>query len=138
MDKKGEQYDKIANKGEKEVIFKEGDLMWVGLAKNTVATTGDRRKLRPFSPMNPLHVSVLPVNNTRQCPMGPTVFRVKKEVAAAGNQRLEDSIEKLTSLVRQKAAGQYHNRLSVQECSMCSSVGHLTKVCPILYDTEPQ
>ncbi|RDX78250.1 hypothetical protein CR513_41500, partial [Mucuna pruriens] len=29
MEKKGEQYAKSANKGRKEVLFKEGDLVWV-------------------------------------------------------------------------------------------------------------
>ncbi|RDX95792.1 hypothetical protein CR513_21634, partial [Mucuna pruriens] len=33
MEKKGEQYDMQANKGKKENIFKEGDLVWVHLRK---------------------------------------------------------------------------------------------------------
>ncbi|RDX72588.1 hypothetical protein CR513_47901, partial [Mucuna pruriens] len=76
------------------------------------------------------------LGNTQHCFRGPTASRVRKEVVATGS--LEDSLEELTSLVRQQAAGQHHNRPPMQECGMCGSVGHPTNACPILYDIELQ
>ncbi|RDY13034.1 hypothetical protein CR513_02093, partial [Mucuna pruriens] len=55
-----------------------------------------------------------------------------------GRRQLLLAIKELTSLVRQRATGQHHNRLLEQECGMCGSVGHLTNACLILYKIEPQ
>ncbi|RDY13643.1 hypothetical protein CR513_01403, partial [Mucuna pruriens] len=54
------------------------------------------------------------------------------------NERLENKITKLTSLVRQLAIGQHHSSPLVRECGMCASIEHPTNVCPILQEIEPQ
>ncbi|RDX79252.1 hypothetical protein CR513_40341, partial [Mucuna pruriens] len=76
------------------------------------------------------------LGTTQQRFRGPTASRVRKEAAIADNQRLEDSREKLTSRVRQRATGPHHNRPPMQECGMCGSMGHPTNTCPILQEIE--
>ncbi|RDX82326.1 hypothetical protein CR513_36897, partial [Mucuna pruriens] len=81
---------------------------------------------------------VLPAGrgNTQHYFRGPIASGVRKEATAAGNQRVKDSLEELTSLVRQRATGQHHNRPLVQESGMCGSIGHPTNACPSLQEID--
>ncbi|RDX62870.1 hypothetical protein CR513_58758, partial [Mucuna pruriens] len=58
------------------------------------------------------------------------------EIGAASNQRLENQLTKLTSLVRQLAVGQHQPALAAKVCGICTSVEHPTDMCPTLQETE--
>ncbi|RDX95163.1 hypothetical protein CR513_22353, partial [Mucuna pruriens] len=79
------------------------------------------------------------VGNTQQFGfMGSPTPRVMNELVVVDNQRLENKITELTSLVRQLAIGQHHSSPLVRVCGMCASIEHLTNVCPTLQEIEPQ
>ena len=53
----------------------------------------------------------------------------------ADNQRLENKLTKLTSLVRQLAIGQQHNMMAGNQLRLygiCCALDHPTDACPIL------
>ncbi|RDX62506.1 hypothetical protein CR513_59150, partial [Mucuna pruriens] len=78
-------------------------------------------------------------SNTQQFVIrGSPTYKVVNEVVVADNQRLENKIIELTSLVRQLAIGQYHSSPLVRECGMCIFVEHPTNACSILQEIEPQ
>ncbi|RDX93029.1 hypothetical protein CR513_24768, partial [Mucuna pruriens] len=54
------------------------------------------------------------------------------EVVVVGNQRLENKITKLISLVIQLAIGQHHISPLVRVCDICASIEYPTNMCPIL------
>ncbi|RDY05419.1 hypothetical protein CR513_10759, partial [Mucuna pruriens] len=54
--------------------------------------------------------------------MGSAASKIVNEVVVADNQRLENKITKLTSLVRQLAIGQNHNSPPVRVCDICASI----------------
>ncbi|RDX85510.1 hypothetical protein CR513_33297, partial [Mucuna pruriens] len=66
-----------------------------------------------------------------------TTSRVVNEVVVVGNQRLENKIIELTSLTRHLAIREHHISPPESVCDICAFVEHLTKVCPILQETEP-
>ncbi|RDY13797.1 hypothetical protein CR513_01234, partial [Mucuna pruriens] len=51
-------------------------------------------------------------------------------VGAASNQRLENQLTELTTLVRQLAVGQHQPALATKVCGICTSVEHPTNMCP--------
>ncbi|RDY01472.1 hypothetical protein CR513_15193, partial [Mucuna pruriens] len=82
--------------------------------------------------------NVYSVGSTGRSRMGSLAAKIVNEVVVVNNQRLENKITKLTSLVRQLAIGQHHNNPLVRECGMCASTEHPTNICPILKQIEPQ
>ncbi|RDX89792.1 hypothetical protein CR513_28440, partial [Mucuna pruriens] len=71
-------------------------------------------------------------SNTQQFGIrGPNQSRMMNEIGAASNQRLENQLIELTSLVRQLAVGQHQPALAVKVCGICTSVEH-----PTLQETE--
>ncbi|RDX98693.1 hypothetical protein CR513_18354, partial [Mucuna pruriens] len=58
------------------------------------------------------------------------------EIGAASNQRLENQLTELTSLMRQLAVGQYQPAMAAKLCDICTSVEHPTDMCPTLQETE--
>ncbi|RDX97982.1 hypothetical protein CR513_19172, partial [Mucuna pruriens] len=56
---------------------------------------------------------------------------------AFDDQRLENQLTELTSLVRQLAAGQ-HQQAVQRVCGICTLVEHLTCMCPTLYEFETE
>ncbi|RDX91935.1 hypothetical protein CR513_26002, partial [Mucuna pruriens] len=68
---------------------------------------------------------------------GSATYRVVNEVVAIDNQRLENKIIELTSLVRQLAIGQYHISPLAKVCGICTSTEHPIDACPTLQETEP-
>ncbi|RDX94572.1 hypothetical protein CR513_23032, partial [Mucuna pruriens] len=77
------------------------------------------------------------VGNTQQFGVRETVSsKVVNDVIIANNQRLENKITKLTSLVRQLAIGQHHTSPPAKVCGICASIEHPTHVCPTLQEPE--
>ncbi|RDX72579.1 hypothetical protein CR513_47912, partial [Mucuna pruriens] len=78
------------------------------------------------------------VGNTRQFGLRrPTPSGRVNEVTVVNNQRLENKIVELTSLVRQLEIGQHHTSPPARVCDICTSVEHLTDVCSTLQATKP-
>ncbi|RDY09615.1 hypothetical protein CR513_05993, partial [Mucuna pruriens] len=76
-------------------------------------------------------------SNTQQFGIrGPSQTRMVNEIGAASNQRLENQLTELTSLVRQLAVGQHQPALAAKVCGICTSVEHPTDMCPTLQETE--
>ncbi|RDX93793.1 hypothetical protein CR513_23900, partial [Mucuna pruriens] len=76
-------------------------------------------------------------SNTQQFGIrGPGQTRMVSEIGAASNQRLENQLTELTSLVRQLAVGQHQPAMAAKVCGICTSVEHPTDMCPTLQETE--
>ncbi|RDX97063.1 hypothetical protein CR513_20208, partial [Mucuna pruriens] len=76
-------------------------------------------------------------SNTQQFGIrGTNPSRPVNEIGAASNQRLENQLTKLTSLVRQLAVSQHHPAMAAKICGICTSVEHPTDLCPTLQETE--
>ncbi|RDX86067.1 hypothetical protein CR513_32649, partial [Mucuna pruriens] len=76
-------------------------------------------------------------SNTQQFGIrGPNPSRSVNEIGAASNQRLENQLTELTSLVRQLAVSQHHPATAAKVCGICTSVEHPTDLCPTLQETE--
>ncbi|RDX64370.1 hypothetical protein CR513_57080, partial [Mucuna pruriens] len=76
-------------------------------------------------------------SNTQQFGIrGPSQSRMVNEVGTAANQRLENQLSELTSLVRQLAVGQHQPAMAAKVCGICTSVEHPTDMCPTLQETE--
>ncbi|RDX84369.1 hypothetical protein CR513_34587, partial [Mucuna pruriens] len=58
------------------------------------------------------------------------------EIGAASNQRLENQLTELTSLVRQLVVGQHQPAMAAKVCGICTSMEHPTDMCPTLQETE--
>ncbi|RDX99126.1 hypothetical protein CR513_17868, partial [Mucuna pruriens] len=67
---------------------------------------------------------------------GLSQSRMVNEIGAASNQRLENQLTELTSLVRQLAVGQHQPALAAKVCGICTSVEHPTDMCPALQETK--
>ncbi|RDY07838.1 hypothetical protein CR513_07995, partial [Mucuna pruriens] len=68
---------------------------------------------------------------------GPSQSQMVNEIDAASNQRLENQLTELTSLVRQLAVGQHQPAMAAKVCGICTFVEHLTDMCPTLEETDP-
>ncbi|RDX69603.1 hypothetical protein CR513_51259, partial [Mucuna pruriens] len=55
---------------------------------------------------------------------------------ATSNQRLENQLTELTSLVRQLVVGQHQPAMAVKVCGICTCVEHPTDMCPTLQEIE--
>ncbi|RDX65078.1 hypothetical protein CR513_56296, partial [Mucuna pruriens] len=76
-------------------------------------------------------------SNTQQFGIrGPSQTRMVNEIGAASNQRLENQLTELTSLVRQLAVGQHQPAMAAKVCGICTSVEHPTDMCPTLQETK--
>ncbi|RDX64269.1 hypothetical protein CR513_57193, partial [Mucuna pruriens] len=76
-------------------------------------------------------------SNTQQFGIrGPNQPRMVNEIGAAFNQRLENQLTKLTSLVRQLAVSQHQPAMATKLCGICTSMEHPTDMCPTLQETE--
>ncbi|RDX89646.1 hypothetical protein CR513_28600, partial [Mucuna pruriens] len=62
--------------------------------------------------------------------------KVVNEIFVVDNQRLENKITKLTSLVRQLAIGQHHTSPLARVCGICAFVKHRTNPFPTLRETK--
>ncbi|RDX99342.1 hypothetical protein CR513_17619, partial [Mucuna pruriens] len=71
-------------------------------------------------------------SNTQQFGIrGPNQSRMVNEIGAVSNQRLENQLTELTSLVRQLAISQHQPAMAAKICGICTSVEH-----PTLQETE--
>ncbi|RDX90043.1 hypothetical protein CR513_28138, partial [Mucuna pruriens] len=66
----------------------------------------------------------------------PSQSRMVNEISVASNQRLENQLTELTSLVRQLAVGQHQPAMAAKLCGICTSVEHSIDMCPTLQETE--
>ncbi|RDX82437.1 hypothetical protein CR513_36771, partial [Mucuna pruriens] len=67
---------------------------------------------------------------------GPSQSRMVNEIGAASNQRLENQLTELTSLVRQLAISQHQPTMAAKLCGICTFVEHSIDLCPTLQETE--
>ncbi|RDY05553.1 hypothetical protein CR513_10599, partial [Mucuna pruriens] len=58
------------------------------------------------------------------------------EIGAASNQRLENQMTELTSLVRQLAVNQHQPAMAAKICGICTAVEHPIASCPTLQETK--
>ncbi|RDX73158.1 hypothetical protein CR513_47268, partial [Mucuna pruriens] len=58
------------------------------------------------------------------------------EIGAASNQRLENQLTELTSLVRQLAVGQHQPAMAAKVCGICTFMEHPIDMCHTLQETE--
>ncbi|RDX74446.1 hypothetical protein CR513_45804, partial [Mucuna pruriens] len=89
------------------------------------------------TPVAARHLISNMASNTQQFGIrGPNPSRPVNEIGAASNQRLENQLTELTSLVRQLAVSQHHPAMAAKVCGICTSVEHPTDLCPTLQETE--
>ncbi|RDX69585.1 hypothetical protein CR513_51282, partial [Mucuna pruriens] len=62
--------------------------------------------------------------------------RMVNEIGEVDKLRLENQLNKLTSLVRKLAIGQHQPSIVARVCGICTSVEHPTDMCPTLQETE--
>ncbi|RDY05582.1 hypothetical protein CR513_10556, partial [Mucuna pruriens] len=99
------------------------------------ATSGGA--LMDKTPATTRHLISNMASNTHQFGIrGPSQSRMVNEIGAASNQRLENQLTELTSLVRQLAVGQHQPAMAAKVCGICTSVEHPTDMCPTLQETE--
>ncbi|RDX71480.1 hypothetical protein CR513_49161, partial [Mucuna pruriens] len=101
----------------------------------------DRRSsggaLMDKTPAAARHVISNMASNTQQFGIrGPSQTQMVNEIGVASNQRLENQLIELTSLVKQIAVGQHQPAMAVKVCGICTSVEHPTDMCPTLQETE--
>ncbi|RDY10528.1 hypothetical protein CR513_04937, partial [Mucuna pruriens] len=89
------------------------------------------------TPVAARHLISNMASNTQQFGIrGPNPSRPVNEIGAASNQRLENQLTELTSLVRQLAVSQHHPAMAAKVCGICTSMEHPTDLCPTLQETE--
>ncbi|RDY09186.1 hypothetical protein CR513_06482, partial [Mucuna pruriens] len=76
------------------------------------------------------------ISNMESNTQGPSQTRMVNEIGVASNQRLENQLTELTSLVRQLAVGQHQPAMAAKVCGICTSMEHPTDMCPTLQETE--
>ncbi|RDX71405.1 hypothetical protein CR513_49258, partial [Mucuna pruriens] len=76
-------------------------------------------------------------SNTQQFGIkGLNQSRMVNEISTTFNQRLENQLTELTSLVRQLAVSQHQPAMAAKLCGICTFVEHPTDMCPTLQETE--
>ncbi|RDX87715.1 hypothetical protein CR513_30774, partial [Mucuna pruriens] len=89
------------------------------------------------TPATARHLISNMASNTQQFGIkGPSQTRMVNEIGGASNQRLENQLAELTSLVTQLAVKRHQLALAAKVCSICTSVEHPTDMCPTLQETE--
>ncbi|RDX63182.1 hypothetical protein CR513_58415, partial [Mucuna pruriens] len=85
----------------------------------------------------PKHLISNMASNTQQFGIrGPNQSQTVNEIGAASNQRLENQLTELTSLVKQLAVSQHQPAMAAKLCGTCTSMEHFTDMCPTLQETE--
>ncbi|RDY00596.1 Pol polyprotein, partial [Mucuna pruriens] len=76
-------------------------------------------------------------SNTQQFRIrGPSQAQMVNEIGVASDQRLENQLTKLASLVRQLAVGQHQPTIAAKVCGICTFVEHPIDLYPTLQETE--
>ncbi|RDY11495.1 hypothetical protein CR513_03841, partial [Mucuna pruriens] len=89
------------------------------------------------TPATTRHLISNMTSNARQFGIrGPSQSQMVNEIGATSNQRLENQLTELTSLVRQLVVGQHQLAMAAKVCGICTSVEHPTNMCPTLQETE--
>ncbi|RDY05158.1 hypothetical protein CR513_11031, partial [Mucuna pruriens] len=76
------------------------------------------------------------ISNMASNTQGPNQARMVNEIDATSNQRLENQLTKLTSLVRQLAIGKHQPTIVAKVCGICTFVEHPIDLCPTLQEIE--
>ncbi|RDY07568.1 hypothetical protein CR513_08317, partial [Mucuna pruriens] len=96
-----------------------------------------RGALMNKTPATARHLISNMASNTQQFRIkGPNQSQMVNEIGAASNQRLENQLTELTSLVKQLAVGQYQPAMTAKICGICTFVDHPTDMCPTLQEIE--
>ncbi|RDX95141.1 hypothetical protein CR513_22378, partial [Mucuna pruriens] len=113
--------------------FYEGLLMM----DRSMIDAASRGALMDKTPATARHLISIMASNTQQFGIrGPNPSRPGNEIDLASNQRLENQLTELTSLVRQLAVSQDHTAMAAKVCGICTSVEHPTNSCPTLQETD--
>ncbi|RDY12133.1 hypothetical protein CR513_03105, partial [Mucuna pruriens] len=89
------------------------------------------------TPVTTRHLISNMASNTQQFGIkGSNQPWMVNEIGAASNQRLENQLIELTSLVRQLAVSQHQPAMAAKICDICTSMEHPTNMCPTLQETE--
>ncbi|RDX63801.1 hypothetical protein CR513_57719, partial [Mucuna pruriens] len=67
---------------------------------------------------------------------GSNQSRTVNEIVVASNQRLENQLIELTSLVTHVAVSRHQPAMAAKICGICTSVEHPTDMCPTLQETK--
>ncbi|RDY13881.1 hypothetical protein CR513_01130, partial [Mucuna pruriens] len=112
-----------------------GDIGGVKQTLCHLSTIG--RALMEKTPAVARHLISNMASNTQQFGIrGPNQSQTVNEIGVASNQRLENQLTELTSIVRQLAVCQHQPTMAAKICGICTSVEHPTDMCPTLQDTE--
>ncbi|RDX73598.1 hypothetical protein CR513_46774, partial [Mucuna pruriens] len=83
------------------------------------------------------HLTSNMARNTQQFGIrGSNQSRMLNEIGATSNQRLENQLTELTSLVRQLVISQHQPTMTAKVYDICTSVEHPTDMCPTLQESE--
>ncbi|RDY00192.1 Retrovirus-related Pol polyprotein, partial [Mucuna pruriens] len=109
----------------------------LSLMDRSMIDAASGRALMDKTPTAARHLISNMASNTQQFGIrGPSQTRMVNEIGAASNQRLENQLTELTSLVRQLAVGQHQPAMAAKVCGICTSVEHPTDMCPTLQETD--
>ncbi|RDX82176.1 hypothetical protein CR513_37065, partial [Mucuna pruriens] len=89
------------------------------------------------TPTTARHLISNMASNTQQFGIrGPSQSRMVNEIGVASNQRLENQLTELASLVRQLVVRQHQPAMAAKVCGICTSVEHPTDMYPTLQETD--
>ncbi|RDX72908.1 hypothetical protein CR513_47553, partial [Mucuna pruriens] len=109
----------------------------LSMMDRSMIDTASGGSLMDKTPTAARHLISNMASNTHQFGIrGPSQTRMVNEIGVAPNQRLENQLTKLTSLLRQLAVGQHQPAMATKVCGICTSVKHPTDMCPTLQETE--
>ncbi|RDY09859.1 hypothetical protein CR513_05719, partial [Mucuna pruriens] len=68
---------------------------------------------------------------------GPNPSQIMNKIGVAANQGMENQLAELTSIVRHLSVGQQQQpAMAAKICGICTSIEHLTNMCPTLQEIE--
>ncbi|RDY04057.1 hypothetical protein CR513_12264, partial [Mucuna pruriens] len=105
--------------------------------ERSMIDAASREALMDKTPAITRHLISNMASNTQQFGVrGPSQSRIVNEIDTAANQRLENQLTELSSLVRQLAVGQHQPVIAAKVCGICTFVEHPADMCPTLQETE--
>ncbi|RDX74555.1 hypothetical protein CR513_45688, partial [Mucuna pruriens] len=109
----------------------------LSMTNKSMIDAASRGELMGKTPAAARHLISNMANNIQQFGIRrPSQSRMVYEIGTAANQRLENQLIELTSLVRQLAVGQHQPAMATKICGICTYVEHHTNMCPTLQETE--
>ncbi|RDX70903.1 hypothetical protein CR513_49799, partial [Mucuna pruriens] len=109
----------------------------LSMTDRSMIDAASRGALMHKTPIIARHLISNMASNTQQFGIrGPSQSRMVNKIGTAANQRLENQLAKLTSLVRQLTVRQHQPAMAAKICGICTSVEHPTDMCPTPQETE--